>query len=904
MQMNDELALFPYALVRITGAPFDLTSLAAPATAELLSRVAGLQRELSQERLAIAEALHAYIGTDAAAHARAPLVRLRRDVYNGRPPQSAVVETLPPEIRHGIEKVQEQARLLGELRTRAASEYERELVHTRYELRRLAADEGFRRALGLASPSLLDRVLVLEQREPSRMRASDRDTEQGILKYVSRMHAKTSPFSHFTKLAIGRLTDGDAVMKRRLGDEPLVSKASMKPANLLFRHVIEICRGNDELRQVFAVRLNSSLQRQDGNYVFLTNFHNVEVFQAVEVQPVLEEVVQILRAASRWDQFLRDLAGVLDAEAAEIEAFALQLVESGFIELDIGVSGIDPEWDQRAVERLETFAPGPAARELAETLRMLRARVDELAASRGVDRPRQLEAAHAEFFGNCERIGGIRAATPPQQLEAGASESAIPMTRSRVTGLTHRRPERLVYEDVAVTNDFSLPRAVFEKISRTLHSLYARFTYSDPFDQRRDEMFAFFSERFSGEVPLLRFYEDYTRALVAGWKSQVTMAHAVTRERRKVEIADRIRPLLSPELDTLDLRLEHFGEERPHLRGTGLGGVLQFCAADTDDGWLAVLNHPCTGYGKGFGRFLHLFDPEVVERARELNVVPGVLHAEAVDASFHGANVHPALMPYQVAIPGGHTSVDPEYLLDLTDLVVAPDHGQCVLRLFHRPTGNLVQVFDLGMQVWLGRANLFVLLSHFSPVRVPMLDAANQAIERAFSDAGGDHKEAHIVRRPRVTLEKSIVLSRATWYVARALLPLREKENDFEYFERVAGWRKANGLPRHVFIAIYARSGAKLPDHAPSATRPGRDDYKPQYIDFNSPLFVNLFGKLIAKCERTLSIVEMLPEPSQLMSVGDAPHVTEYMVYWASPPAAPPPPSSALDEQDVGVGRV
>ena len=128
---------------------------------------------------------------------------------------------------------------------------------------------------------------------------------------------------------------------------------------------------------------------------------------------------------------------------------------------------------------------------------------------------------------------------------------------------------------------------------------------------------------------------------------------------------------------------------------------------------------------------------------------------------------------------------------------------------------------------------------------------------------------------PRITFEENVILQRKTWYVPKALFPepKRANESPSDYFLKINQWRIQNDLPQEVFISTHPRQFHKEKDRK-------TDDYKPQYIHFNNPVLVELFGKNLAKVEKALEIKEMLPSSEDLITLNGQRRVTEFLLQW------------------------
>ncbi|NRN70377.1 Lantibiotic dehydratase [Kibdelosporangium sp. 4NS15] len=101
---------------------------------------------------------------------------------------------------------------------------------------------------------------------------------------------------------------------------------------------------------------------------------------------------------------------------------------------------------------------------------------------------------------------------------------------------------------------------------------------------------------------------------------------------------------------------------------------------------------------------------------------------------------------------------------------------------------------------------------------------------------------------PRVTVDR-MVISRESWRFAVDSLSFADEKNEARRFVKARWWQREAGLPRFVFVV--------------SPTEP-----RPFYVDFDSPVYVNILAKSIRRLSRKdpegrLTVTEMLPTPDQ-----------------------------------------
>ncbi|HEX6969542.1 MAG TPA: lantibiotic dehydratase [Micromonosporaceae bacterium] len=101
---------------------------------------------------------------------------------------------------------------------------------------------------------------------------------------------------------------------------------------------------------------------------------------------------------------------------------------------------------------------------------------------------------------------------------------------------------------------------------------------------------------------------------------------------------------------------------------------------------------------------------------------------------------------------------------------------------------------------------------------------------------------------PRVTIDR-LVVARETWRFPVTDLSFAAEKVEARRFVQARRWRTEHELPRFVFVV--------------SPTEP-----RPFYVDFDSPVYVNIFAKALRRLARNepegkITVTEMLPTPEQ-----------------------------------------
>lgn len=976
------MQLFPHFLMRVGGQPFErLESLNLTKPFQVIERINVHKREIGILREKMCDELYLIIKALKDPHDRVKLLNIKRDIFNGRSLLSEEVEVLKryftAEMFTCFREYQSASEEVSSLIAQGEQLFSAEMSFIRNNLRHLATNAELQKGLLLSSHSLLKRINgEYLNKDLKDFHKSDYDTERSLVKYLSRMCAKTSPFSTFTNLAKGTLHGGNgskgeggrAVAGVSLRSNQRTTTVShIRLNNHLYRFLLNLLTENSAIYSSFLLKLNPTLTREEEQYCFLVNSDNVESFQYLPANPALEVCRNLVAAESEGLSYRGLVQKIVegeyfDAETEEIASLIERLIDFGFLEFNIGVSGNDPDWDMRLREKLEEIADGvPLLTPLIQTLEHIRDLAHRYATADPTSRKEILEDAYARFRSICmslhEAAGlpqeereppeGRRSSAPAATEPPASSSNAIEDAEDKDGVFTRRRdtrfnfrPEQIFYEDTSIDISPEFDEEKTRELVSAVHCLLKELSFFEIARDERERMRYYFSGKYgpANAVPLLTFYEDYYREIKRPEEERID---ALQKERRtklrqeaspdhqgqfiakesdifaeaRQEIADSI--LLVPEIEErrhlrsawserlaalieaqgtapgeeVRITLEHIRAinrtlsiDVPGGHPTSYGMFIQFFdeqgQPDGRDGLKGVLNGPTPGFGKMISRFLHIFEPEMTDAQREWNLATeqNSILAEACDTSFFNANLHPPLMPFEVAIPDSNNSLPVTQQIPVTDLAVSFDESSRSLRLIHTPSGRFVYVFDLGLQNIMGRSPLYQLLCQFTlantPSGLPLREAINGIYERKDRLAG----EGEISVRPRIMFEDCVVLQRRAWIVPKRLLPLRrQQEGDWAYFIRLNEWRLERGIPEEVFVFILPQTTPELIP-AEGAKRLGRDDYKPQYVSFRNPLLVKLLEGLMSKAPESCKIEEMLPRSDQLLGTKEGRRVTEFLI--------------------------
>ncbi|MFP5246633.1 MAG: lantibiotic dehydratase, partial [Thermoanaerobaculia bacterium] len=508
-------------IVRIAGAPFDeLERLRAAGALHALTHLRTESASLTRDVHALCELLFTRVAGEVDDRLRKALIDTKRNLFNDRGVSAEALRriaesdaSLAWEVSAILERRSALATLERELERRFADE----LTSLRRILVELASQPLVQRGLVLSSRNLLQSFETFyRHRAAGTLNSKDVDVEIGITKYLARIHAKTSPFSTFTNIACGRLSDDDDAFgasgaAELVGDAPrVVVHTSIN--HLVIRFAREVLLRDPATRAVLPLRLNPTLRREQAHYRFLTNSSNLEAYQRLGLHPVIDLVIDIVSSneATFGDAIARLCAlPQLDMTADALAVLLDELIAIGLLECDVPVSALDHDWIT-AFRRFAAVSPNAAA--MVEALEELQAMAARFAEADAAERQALLDAARARFaFASAE--------------ETTQTQSTNVFRRSDFAAV--QLPQNLFYEDALLDGGPRVSRRAFASIAARIDSFARRLGRFDVFDRDRARYRDFFLAHYGAgaTVELTRFHEDFSRQRMSGPSAAANVSH-------------------------------------------------------------------------------------------------------------------------------------------------------------------------------------------------------------------------------------------------------------------------------------------------------------------------------------------------------------------------------------------
>lgn len=772
------------------------------------------------------------------ARCRLSLIALRRALHNRRRvPPAQLGEArgiLDPGLFAAVSEHLERRGELDRLREDYVRAFRADLLRARRALLALAGRPVFREGMRLVSRSLLGRLQIMEAMDPARWRHDERHAGAKLTAYAARFATKTSPNSVFCATAPTAVGGSETRISGANHPQRLDVLLSVAEARK-----ITACVGIEQSAWPAVVpRPNPTLRLQDGIWSFwrpssLRRDDDDEALSRTRAQPVLDLFFEEAgRGTLDVPALLAAVSERAEMEIEDLVPFFEKVVDAGLL-----IAEIEPPYNTRRPLRF----------------------VAERMHAAGADAP------WLPGIETAEREVDALPVMPPEERIA-----ALDRLEERLSALPHHREIRgdeLFRVDAASGFDITLPERLLADLEMPLRRYIRLFAGLYPEMAFREAWARRFLSRCppDADVPLLDIYhglfepEQQTRPESFPEAPPGASEAEALLERTRGFFAERARAALADGREEVEITGDDWDRLLDGLPepGWSAGILFQIVARgleEIDAGRYRIVLNALFGAGIALARFAHLHGDAVareVARSWEPLAREGAILAEVTYNHFArsaNAGLRPSLFPYEIELPGERATPGAE-VVPLRELTVRWDSSarRFVLRWPARGV-EVVPVISSGVSpegfihflVEIGRQGLQP-LAVFSGFEVP-----------------------GIARWPRFTSGK-LVLFRRRWVFAPGEAPEVPREagdpEAADFFLRTARWRRAHGLPRHVFV------------HTPA-------EPKPWYADLDSPLSVDLLRRTLSSGPTTLHISEMLPGPDEMwVKDGQGSYAAEFLLH-------------------------
>ncbi|MFA0962291.1 lantibiotic dehydratase [Roseivirga sp. BDSF3-8] len=552
------MEVFPHVLIRTGGGTFEkLQRLNADKSVALAKEISELRQKKAADKEALSDSLMEFIKGLENNDYQKLLTNIRRDIYNDRNLKQEDLDAAKDILN--AQQTDELKDYLALEEKLAAKEEEgegvfnQELIELRKDFQeKLSDDELLKQGLVLSSQSLLNRMSSYIRKEPAKFRKKEVQSEQSLLKYYTRMYGKTSPFSTFTNLVVGKVAQLDGEKSYNISSENGEQEITghIRLNNYLFKYIYGLFRKSREIYMWLPLRPNPTIEQKEDHFLYLTNNNNIESFQRIPANQVVDlfrELASKEPQGVRFKDIIKDALEYIDASEEDLEAYIQQFIDYGFLEYNIGVSGIDPDWDYALKEKVTPLAGAgvPHIQELLDTLDYIRTLAGKYADAEFKERKMLLKEAYEKFRAICMKIheaaglpederktneereaerrekakaekekaegeGENKEENKEEQQEDEEKEEVFKHEES--TTFTFK-PEQMFYEDTTREVDATLDSERMHELVGSLNDLLQEMRLFRGHVDEREKMRHYFVSKYgdTASVNLLTYYEDFFR---------------------------------------------------------------------------------------------------------------------------------------------------------------------------------------------------------------------------------------------------------------------------------------------------------------------------------------------------------------------------------------------------------
>jgi hypothetical protein len=872
------LKIFPYSLVRYAGLDHCLFNQLKLKDAEnLLSSYKKLIDEKERLKNNFCDALYPVINLQLDDKVRQQLINLKRQVFNDKKIDYCHVCLLPKELQDDLQVYLNSIEELTLFKNERALKFEKEQKLQRKLIQEIAQRPELQNGLLLSSPLLYEQLSGFTKKDTDRFKQKEHRVMFSLLRYLSRMAFKTSPFSSFTYTGLATLGTAEKLNTiHEVGSR-------LKLNNVLFEYLKTILKWHPLLNEHLLIKLNITAAIKDDKICFLSNFNNIESFQQISAKGLQLMAYGYLNK-SKAPVSLRKLTLTLNKDIENpnyesIKIYLIKLVEAGMLELSLEFSGMEEEWDHKLLLFLDSLKGAePSVIPIIALFENLQKYRDEYRSAGSFERYKILQEAEKQLnnvFAELQQEAGL-----PFYTSASDKKIAYESPETKTFSINNFMPyyfsaKHIFYEDCFTAENIELPKQQLKDFVNKTDELINHLLPLDVMRKERNKMRDFFLQHYeeNESIDLTTFYKDYYFYVKKPEKENESLQNAnfLALKDWKDAVLVKLSQIEGSDENLIKLGHDFFADlpNDPDLSKNSTAGMfVQFSGSESS--FSGVINALLPGMGKLSGRFLSLFDQKITESFVQYNenLYPDKIKVELNDASIFNANIHPPLLAHELELPGGNNIYPSAQQFNVHDLKVSYDNEKGTLRLYKEDSE--LYSYDLSLESFYNRSNLYQLLAHFNPDARVSLQPFIQLVDQFYQDQHAVPTPDLFVL-PRIIYAENVVIRRKTWRAKTAIIPQQDQfETDFEYFIRLNNWLINNDIPKEVFLFLRKRAYQVKSDDKREGLH---DDYKPQYISFDNPLLISLFKKLLLRAGNYITLEEVFPKPDQNK-------VQEYLIQW------------------------
>jgi hypothetical protein len=875
----NETEILPHILIRMAGMPSDFFPRAIEISRDI-NLYLKIDKEIDLLKHEVIKEVKVLV-EQSDERTRTKWINLKRDLYNNR--IIDIDKYDPIQIsKTKLKVLLGKKEYLRSILERIKVFCDNAIVSEKENLIQLANYPQFKNGLLLSSLPLFDAIDKHEYLKKKKKEQLDKS----LIKYMSRVCKKTSPFSSFTSTGMCTFTAKNE--HGVLRGNTHVKKVKVTFNLEVFRQIYICLKVNKICREDLFLKLNKTIDKKEKVYNYLICFDRTEVVQSLSDNETISYVYSFLSGEKEWKyrEIRQRITENLNIGQEESNYFLLNLLHNGFLEITPGYNMSDLRWLDKTCEFLSQVKG--QTKVISNLYCLIEKRIQYENSIFEKNKRAILNDISSLYM---EIIADLL--TDTDYYYKKNDEGIYTFFKPYIKVGSHEilyvfkeiRPESLVFEDIRIdvklNYSFDAIRHLIQKANIFLNEMDVFRNYNVELDKLQD-----FLENGEGnkEFPALSVFEKYMKSI----KNSANNASAgdASSESKK---ASRLRHNWSYYFKTLSIPpssivnistrilaeikqkvLTRSADSMFHNSFSTLGQL--YLDHDKGSRLMLVLDTIGPGYGRLYNRFFPILSPVVFNDLKAFNKrikEDGEVFLDNMDTNISNLDSYLSVLDGTLHIPGmeEHTSDDK---IDISRLAIKVCRNKKQIEFVDSKTKRTVYLFDQSTLNMFSRSNLFKFLNCFSKVETlysrDFLYPFNKSLSVTMNLNGYD-----IIVQPRIIIDNCLVIQRKKWVIrnSKAIADVVCSDVDVENYVNLNKWRVNLEMPNEVFF--------RIPDSIQNS-----DDYKPQYVDFRSPVLTHFFINKIKRTKNALTIEEMLPSSDQLAMIDGKNMVTEYLFQWNS----------------------
>lgn len=828
--------VFPLIFGREGGASIDiLSNFEAIKTNQLLKEILTIEDEINKNKNILIDELYIIIKNEREDNLKSMLINLKRDVFNDRNIEKYNYGLLNhPDIENKIKMYLVLKSKLEKLKVNFKTIFHSEFYLSIEKLKKVSEQFFIKNGI-LFSSNILFNEINKASFQYSFLTKNEKNVVLSFVKYLTRSVTKTTPFSSLNKIIFLEKIDNVFISKYKH-----FKFSNFQTSNLLFFYLKEILIKNITFKNCLNIKSNSFIECiQEDKLQFFNNYKNDESFKKIKRTDTLLSILRYLESPCNYRNFIIKIEESSDEEKKHVEQYIDILIEEGLVKLLYPASNTDIDWAHKLLNFINSnqLASDNQIKSVKYLLNYIIETISVLENTFDVDdRNKQITACHIEissFFINNNQNFDFFSKVQPQDL---------------------------FYEDtLAETDDKIMVSNIHELGTKIKKAFYSLNNIPIKKSYRKKLV-----EHMRGlgivQVSLLEIYEKkYLQNLKDFSLNNTDLDNANSLLSKVLECAENADSMLQMDISTF------FNQDNIIIEESESLGV--FIQTNCNDLKKVVINSFSNGYGANISRFLNFLPKEYVEKHSKFNeqLFNDKIIAEIKDASIHNTNTFPKLAKYLINISDDIEEWNDYKLIPISSLYLSINDSDDLI--ITNLNGNEIRVVNYSMEGINRKSKLTQFFDIFNNIDFIGYTYFFQSLNEYFEKK--TYSE-NVVIIPEIIFEKSLILQRKKWLIKTKYLIdyIGNHLNELDLFYiRINSFKYLYNLPDEVFVRITKRN----------SKNPKDDNYKPQYINFNSPVLMLLFMKIIGKSGNVIELSEVYPNINDKKELGNS-FVKEYIL--------------------------